>query len=140
MLHKILWTAFGILTIVVSTATAQTTTAQTTATDSAAAIVGKWTGTYDGGSSGNFEMVISRDGTGKLTGQITLLPPDGSRYPINLKTVTYQGSQLNATYDDSQSGGEVSIKGRPDNTGMKGTWDAGGGQATGSWQLTRANR
>lgn len=137
MFSKILLWAMGLLMTTFTLTTAQTTTATA---DSAATLVGKWTGSYEGSDSGKFELVINQDGNHQLTGQIVMLPPDGSRYPINLKTVAWQNGQLNATYSDPQSGNAVSFSGKPDGTGLKGTWEANGGQATGNWQVARADK
>lgn len=141
MLYKIALIAFFTFTLLSGIVNAQTPTtpAQTAPTDSAAAIVGKWTGTFEGASSGKFELVISQDVGRKLTGQVVMLTSDGSRYPITLKTIMYQNGQLSAGFTDSQNG-EVRFMGKPDSTGLKGTWDANDGQDTGSWQVNRAGR
>ena len=133
--------AFSISLIVGATANAQTANAptQTAPADSSAAVVGKWTGTYDGASSGNFELAIGQDANRKLTGQVVMVAPDGNRYPITLKTITYRNGQLSAGYTDPQNG-EVRFTGKPDSAGMKGTWDSNDGQGTGNWQVTRASR
>lgn len=129
------------LSIAVLTATFSAARAQTTATaDSSALIVGKWAGTYEGSDSGKFELIINQDSNRKLTGQIVMLPPDGNRYPINLKTVVWQNGQLNAAYTDPESGGDVSFSGKPNGANLKGTWEAGGGQSTGNWQVARADK
>lgn len=138
MLIRTLFIAVTMLTAMFSTATAQT--AATTTADSSAMLVGKWTGSYEGADSGNFELNLSRDSQQKLTGQIVMLAPDGSRYPIDLKTVTWQNGRLSAAYSNPQNGGDVSFTGTFDAAALKGTWQANGGQDTGNWQVSRANR
>ncbi len=136
MIFKILLTAFSMLMVVFSTANAQT---QAVPADSATTLVGKWTGSYDGASSGKFELVINQNDSPKLTGLITMLLPEGSGKPITLKTVTYQDGQVVAAYDDPENG-EVNLTGKLSNPTLKGTWQLANGQATGNWQLTRAGR
>ncbi len=120
-----------------SAVTAQTATATA---DSSAMIVGKWTGSYEGSDSGKFELIINQDSTHKLTGQVIMLTPDGNRYPIDLKTITWQNGQLSAAYSGPQGGSDVNFSGKPESSNLKGTWQANGGQDTGSWQVTRATR
>lgn len=130
------------LSLVIAVATVSAAVAQTTvsASDTLTAIVGKWTGTYEGSDLGNFELNLNKDSNSKLTGQIVMLPPDGNRYPIDLKTVVWQNGQLSASYTDPSGGNDVSFSGRLTNPTMKGTWEAGGGQAAGTWQLKRADK
>ncbi|GAB3490524.1 hypothetical protein GCM10027341_02350 [Spirosoma knui] len=134
MLRKAL--AILLLTIVATyTAASAQTTASTT--DSLAAVVGKWTGTFDGASSGKFELVLNKDASNKLGGQIIMLADDGNKYPIDLKTANWRNGKLSASYSDP-SGGDVSFSGTLTDPTLKGSWEANGGQATGTWQLTRA--
>ncbi|GAB2564633.1 hypothetical protein [Spirosoma areae] len=114
-------------------ASAQTTT---TANDSLKTVAGKWAGTFEGASSGKFELVLNQDSHQKLTGQVIMLPDDGNRYPISLKTVVWQKGQLSATYTDPSDGDEVSFTGNYTSPMLKGTWKADGGQSTGTWQVT----
>jgi hypothetical protein len=83
---------------------------------------------------------VSQDNDQKLTGQIVMLAPDGNRYPISLKTLSWQNGQLKASYVDPQEGTDVNFSGKLENSAMKGTWEANGGQATGNWQVSRADR
>ncbi|MDB5242550.1 MAG: hypothetical protein JWP57_3175 [Spirosoma sp.] len=123
-----------------SLATAQTATAPTTADNSSATISGKWNGSYEGASSGKFELVVTQNNDKKLTGQIIMMTPDGNRYPIALKTLSWQSGQLKASYVDPQEGDNVSFSGKYENSVIKGTWEADGGNSTGNWQASRADR
>ncbi len=106
--------------------------------DSPATIVGKWSGTFEGAASGKFELVINQDSNGKLAGQVIMLTDDGSRQPIDLKTITWGKGQLAATYNDPNDGDdEVNFTGTYAKPALKGTWKSDGGQATGTWQVTR---
>jgi len=110
--------------------------AQTTATNST--VAGKWSGSFDGDSSGKFEIVLNQDNNGKLTGQVIMVTDDGSRYPIDLKTAVWENDQLTATYENPSDGGQVSFTGKFADTDLKGTWKANSGQASGIWQASRA--
>ncbi len=128
------------LSIAIITASLSAVNAQTPANDSLTAIVGKWAGTFEGASAGKFELVVNQDSSRKLTGQVVMLPDDGNRYPIDLKTVTWKNGQLSATYTDPTDGDEVSFMGNYTSPVIKGTWKSDEGQSTGTWQVSRMGR
>jgi hypothetical protein len=136
---KVFLLSLGLLSATVPAVLAQTATAATTA-DESALLVGKWNGTYEGSDSGTFELVINQDSNRKLAGQIIMLAPDGSRYPIDLKTISWQNGQLKASYTDPQGGNDPSFQGSITGSLLKGTWVANGGQDSGNWQASRADR
>ncbi|GAB4027019.1 hypothetical protein [Spirosoma koreense] len=131
---KPLFAALFLLVVTLATVRAQTATAQT---DTLKTVVGKWSGTYTGDSSGKFELVINQDASQKLAGQVIMLPADGSRYPITLKSISWKNGQLKAAYTDPQEGDDVNFTGTYTNPDLEGTWKADEGQSTGTWQLTR---
>lgn len=108
--------------------------------DSLTAFTGKWVGTFEGASSGQCEMVLSLADTGKIGGVLTAIPGDGNRYQANFKSVTVQGNQLKAAYDDPGDGDEVSMMATRNGSQLKGTWQAGGGAATGTWTMARQTK
>lgn len=134
---KALFSAILLLFATLQAANAQTSSAKT---DTVTTIAGKWAGTYSGDSSGKFELVVNQDNSQKLTGQVIMLTDDGNRHPIDLKTIEWKNGQLNATYTDPSDGDEVSFTGLPTNSTLKGTWKSNGGQATGTWEVSRAAR
>ncbi|AKD58316.1 hypothetical protein SD10_03970 [Spirosoma radiotolerans] len=113
-------------------ASAQSSTATS---DPLPSVAGKWAGTFDGASSGKFELVINEDSNKKLTGQVIMLADDGNRYPIDLKTISWENGQLKASY--SADGNDVSFSGKYANPALKGTWTSADGQGSGTWQATR---
>ncbi|GAB2515370.1 hypothetical protein [Spirosoma aerophilum] len=133
MTIKAILAAMALVTLLFQGAHAQSTNASS---DSLTTLVGKWSGTFDGASSGKFELVINQDSNRKLTGQVIMLADDGNRYPIDLKTVVWQNGQLNASYTDGD-GGEVSFTGKYTKPALKGTWKSDGGQSSGIWQAVR---
>ncbi|QJW92305.1 hypothetical protein HNV11_10345 [Spirosoma taeanense] len=134
---KVFLVSIGLLTASFSTGRAQSTATQT---DTLSLIVGKWTGSFDGAASGNFELVLNQDSNRKLSGQVIMIADDGTRHPIDLKTVAWQNGQLNAAYTDPQDGGEVTFSGKYVSPALKGTWKSDGGQSAGTWQVARATR
>jgi hypothetical protein len=131
MTIKILVAAIAFITSTFQLANAQSPTATS---DSLTSVAGKWAGTFDGSSSGKFELVINQDSNRKLTGQVIMLADDGNRYPIDLKTISWENGQLNASY--SANGDDVSFTGKYANPALKGTWKSSNGQDTGTWQAT----
>jgi hypothetical protein len=113
--------------------------AQTTASSSTD-YIGKWVGTFEGASSGQCELQLARDASGKLTGTVTVIPADGNRYPIDLKTVATEGNTFKAAYNDPGDGDEVTMEATRTADELKGTWSADGGAATGTWQMKRETK
>lgn len=134
MSFKALFTAFALLTVTFQLAKAQTSSA---ANDTLKTIVGKWSGTYSGDSSGKFELVVKQDNGQKLTGQLRMLTDDPNLKPINLKTISWKNGRLSAAYTDPEEGNEVSFTGTYIDPDLEGTWKSDEGQSTGTWQLTR---
>jgi len=112
----------------------------TSAPDTTTAFAGKWVGTFEGASSGSCEMALSQDASGKLSGILTIIPGDGNRYPVTFKSVSTQGTTLNAAYADPSDGDEVTLEGTRTGQVLKGTWKADGGASTGTWQVTREGK
>ena len=69
-----------------------------------------------------------------------MITDDGNRQTASLKTISWQNGQLSATYMDPAEDDEVSFTGTYTNATLKGTWKSDGGQATGTWQLSRSTR
>ncbi|GAB4032483.1 hypothetical protein [Spirosoma jeollabukense] len=135
MTIKVLLSAIILLVV-----TFQTTRAQTSSSKSDTTVAGKWAGTYSGDASGKFELTLNQAGNKKLTGQVTMIADNGNQQTTDLKTITWQNGQLSATYVDPAENDEVSFTGSYTNSTLKGTWKSDGGQATGTWQLTRSTR
>jgi hypothetical protein len=130
---KVLLSAITLLVVTFQTAKAQTSAKS----DTLATIAGKWSGTYSGDASGKFELVLNQDSNKKLTGKVTMIADNGNQQTTDLKTISWQNGQLSATYKDPAEDDEVSFTGSYTNAMLKGTWKSDGGQATGTWQLTR---
>jgi len=112
------------------------TYAQATA-DAPTAYIGKWSGTFEGASSGTCALELTHDATGKFTGTLTVTPDGGSSYPITLKSVSVQGDQFKAAYDEPTNNTEVTMQATRTGDELKGTWQLGGDAANGTWQMKR---
>lgn len=134
---KALLSAIILLVVTFQTAQAQTSSSKS---DTLTTVAGKWEGTYSGDASGKFELVLNQNSNRKLTGQVTMIADNGNQQTTDLKTITWQNGQLSATYIDPSEDDEVSFTGSYTNSMLKGTWKSDGGQATGTWQLTRSTR
>jgi hypothetical protein len=106
--------------------------------------VGSWTGTWEGGGSGRFDMTLELGSDGKITGGVNVGTDQGD-YTARFSKAVFTGNQLAATYDyplDSQ--GEVTIAGTFDDKTGTGTWGLGAkGQseaqavASGTWKTAK---
>ena len=92
-----------------------------TSSDGAAA-VGTWNGTWQGGSSGKFEMTITRGPDGKLTGSLSAHPSEGDGYTTSFKSVDVTGGKLTLKLGDPQDEVEITIQGALDPAAMKGSY------------------
>ena len=91
-----------------------------TSTDSVA--VGTWNGTWQGGSSGKFEMTITKGPDGKLTGSLTAHPAEGDGYTTIFKSVDVSGGKLTLKLGDPDDQMEITIQGALDPAAMKGSY------------------
>ena len=113
--------------------------AQTTA-NAPTDFTGKWSGTFEGASSGTCALELTRDAAGKLTGTMTVMPDGSSSYPITLKTLSVQGNQFKAAYDEPSNNAEVTMEATRTGDELKGTWQLGGDSASGTWQMKREGK
>jgi hypothetical protein len=106
--------------------------------------IGAWTGTWEGGGTGRFDMTLQAGGDGQIGGGVAVGTDQGD-YTAKFSKLVFSGSKLTATYDyplDAQ--GEVSIEGTFDGKSANGTWALGAkGQSsaqpmiTGTWKIDK---
>ncbi len=96
-------------------APAQTTTA-------GPAIVGTWTGTYDGEGAGTYSMTVTADPSTGLGGTLQVNPGEAG-YEVTFKSVVADGKTATLKYD-SPEGGEVQIDVTVDGAALTGAWKA----------------
>jgi hypothetical protein len=103
---------------------------------------GRWTGTWDGAGTGGFDLVLEKNADGTLGGRLSVTGEP--TYNVTLKTVSFDGPKMTATYDfPPDESMEVLLAATFDGNTAKGTWTAreksGGAQvATGGWTVTRS--
>src|SRR5687768_15817663 len=98
---KHVWFTLCFLLDIVFLANSQTTSKSAKTTDATALLVGKWKGSYDGGTPGTCEMEFSRKANGTLSGQIVIHPEGGERStPASFDSVKLEGNSLTASFSD----------------------------------------
>jgi hypothetical protein len=101
--------------------------------------LGTWSGTWEGAGSGGFELTLEKGNDNALTGRVSVTGEP--TYKATLKTVSFDGKKMNATYDfpeDPQI--EITLVATFDGKEAKGTWTARQGAseaASGTWQVTK---
>jgi hypothetical protein len=105
---------------------------------------GSWKGTWEGaGAGGRFDLILARDGDGKLAASVSV-GTDMGDYNAKFTKADLAGGKLAGAYDyppDPQ--GEVIITGSFDAKSATGTWSLGakgqaGGQAiAGTWKVSK---
>ncbi len=87
-------------------------------------LVGAWTGTYDGDSTGKFTMSIARDEAKKLGGTLDVAFDEGGGYTATFKTIAIDGDTVTLAYDAPDDGSKVQLDGTIEGKTLKGTWKA----------------
>jgi hypothetical protein len=103
-------------------------------------LTGTWTGTWEGAGTGGFELTLEKDKDGKLGGRVSVTGEP--TYKATLKTLTFEGQKMNATYDfPPDESMEVTLTATFDGNTAKGTWaavqKAGGELASGTWTVAK---
>ena len=103
--------------------------------------LGTWTGTWDGAGSGGFELTLEKDKNGAIGGTVSVT--GDPTYKATLKTLTFDGKRMTATYDfPPDPGGEVRLATTFDGNSAAGTWSlrekaTGNEVATGGWTVKK---
>jgi hypothetical protein len=84
-----------------------TVSAQAQLNESEKKLVGDWAGSWSGGGSGSFVMTITKDATGKLSGNITPKSENGDSWTAPFESVTLADGKVILKVPDP--GGEVDI-------------------------------
>jgi len=96
--------------------------AQTQQAASEKNLLGAWTGSWGGGSSGTFEMTITKDADGKLGGSITPKPEGGESYTTSFKSVTLADGKVTLKVAVPGDEAEVTVEATLDGSVLKGTY------------------
>jgi hypothetical protein len=111
---------------------------ETTGAKDDSAFLGTWSGTWSGGSAGRFEMTISRDANGKLSGSITPSPENGAPYTSSFQSLVVENGKLTARFQPPDGQVGVSMTATVEGAECKGSYDVyeksnGSGVESGSW-------
>jgi hypothetical protein len=83
---------------------------------------GMWSGTYDGGGTGQFEMTLVKAQDGAMTGKVDVTT-EGGNYSADLKSVAFEGAKMTAKYDfPLDPSAEVIMTATFEGSTAKGTW------------------
>jgi hypothetical protein len=107
-----------------------------------AAFVGTYSGTWEGGGTGRFDLTIERGSDGQPAGSVSVGTDQGD-YTAKFKELSFDGKNMKARYEfplDSQA--DVAITGTFNGGTVEGTWNLvakGGDQsfAGGTWKVTK---
>jgi hypothetical protein len=83
---------------------------------------GTWTGSWEGGGTGKFEVTLERGADGKMTGGVAVGTDQGD-YTAKFKELLFDGPDMKAKYDfplDPQA--EVALAGKFGDASAEGTW------------------
>ena len=94
--------------------------AQAQQTASEKNLVGAWTGSWSGGSTGSFEMTIKKEADGKLGGSITPKPEGGESYTVSFKSVALAEGKVTLKLADPNDEAEITLEATLDGSGLKG--------------------
>jgi len=103
--------------------------------------LGTWTGTWAGAGTGGFELTLEKGQDNAVTGRVSVTGEP--TYKAALKTCTFDGRKLSATYDfPPDEAGEVVLAASFEDKSAKGTWSlrekaSGNEVASGTWTVTR---
>lgn len=103
--------------------------------------LGTWTGTWHGSGTGGFELTLEKDKGGAIGGRVSVTGEP--TYEATLKTLTFDGKKMTATYDfPPDPGGEVRLAATFDGNSAAGTWSlrekaTGNEVATGGWTVKK---
>jgi hypothetical protein len=88
-------------------------------------VIGTWTGTWDGASTGKYTMSIARDDAKKLGGTIQTVPDEGGGYTATFKSVAVDGDTVTISYDSpAGDAAEIQLVATTDGVNIKGSWKA----------------
>jgi len=84
--------------------------------------VGTWTGTWTGGSSGKFDLTVTKDTTGKLSATVTSTNEQGDGGTFRSKSVEVTGDKVKIKLEDTNGEVEVSLDATLEGKTLKGSY------------------
>jgi hypothetical protein len=84
--------------------------------------VGTWSGTWSGGSTGKFEMTITKDANGKLSATLTAKPDEGDGFTGPFKSVEANGPKLTMKFEAPDGESEATLQAVIEGSTLKGDY------------------
>jgi hypothetical protein len=85
-------------------------------------LIGKWAGSWTGGSSGKFEMSITKDDAGKLIADLSTTPDQGEPSTLQSKSLTQTGDKVTITFESPDGEVQIALDGTIEGTSIKGSY------------------
>ncbi len=85
-------------------------------------LLGTWVGTWTGGSTGSFEMTITKSADGKLGGSITPKPDGGDSYTVLFSSAVFADGKATLKLQDPQGEAEITLVVSADSSALTGTY------------------
>jgi hypothetical protein len=107
-----------------------------------AEFVGTWTGTWEGGGAGRFDLTIERGADGHLAGGVAVGTDQGD-YTAKFTELSFDGNKMNAKYDfPLESRADIAIEGTFATDAADGSWTMvpdgdTAALAAGSWKVSK---
>jgi len=104
--------------------------------------VGTWTGTWEGGGAGRFDLTIERGSDGHLAGGVSVGTDQGD-YTAKFTELSFDGNKMKAKYDfPLESRADIAIEGTFAKDAADGSWTmVPDGDTTalaaGSWKVSK---
>lgn len=103
--------------------------------------VGIWSGSWEGGGSGGFELTLEKAADGPVTGKVSVTGPP--TYKAVFKTLSFDGKKMAARYDFPEDDSiDIALAATFDGKTANGTWSArvkasDAEVAAGTWTVTK---
>ena len=85
-------------------------------------VIGSWSGNWTGGSTGKFELTITKDSEGKLGGTVSPSPDNGQPYTSPLTSVVFADGKLTVKCFDPPGEVEITVETTLENNTIKGKY------------------
>ena len=85
-------------------------------------LIGTWTGKYVGGSTGAFEMTITKDAEGKLAGSVSPKPDAGDPYTTPFTAIQFADGKATMKCFDPPGEVEITLEATIEGSTLKGEY------------------
>lgn len=85
-------------------------------------LFGTWAGTWTGGSSGSFEMTITKSADGKLGGSISPKPDGQEGYTVPFSSAVFADGKATLKLQDPAGEAEITLVVSADSSALTGTY------------------